>query len=157
MACLALVSSVLMSASLASAAKPSDHAKAGKGAIARACAAEKKADKAAFKATYGKQAMRNCIKGVSEGDGAAAADDSSSSGGEAKNPAKACRAERDADPDGFRADYGTNRNGKNAFGKCVSAKAQASAEDDEDETGDDSGDVDDGDSGEDVPDEVPVA
>jgi hypothetical protein len=35
-----------------------------------------------------------------------------------------CRAERKADPAKFRADYGTNRNGRNAMGKCVSKKAK---------------------------------
>jgi hypothetical protein len=35
-----------------------------------------------------------------------------------------CRAERKADPAKFRSDYGTNRNGRNAMGKCVSKKAK---------------------------------
>jgi len=46
---------------------------------------------------------------------------------ELKNAAQECRAERDADPVKF-AEYGTNANGKNAFGKCVSAKAKAASE-----------------------------
>ncbi len=38
------------------------------------------------------------------------------------NSARACRAERkDMGTDAFRAKYGTNRNKRNAFGKCVSA------------------------------------
>jgi hypothetical protein len=40
---------------------------------------------------------------------------------------KECRAERgttDATREAFRAKYGTNENGKNAFGKCVSQKAR---------------------------------
>src|SRR5437899_2341272 len=45
---------------------------------------------------------------------------------------KACRFERgttDATREAFRVKYGTNKNGKNAFGKCVSATAkQQSAE-----------------------------
>ena len=43
------------------------------------------------------------------------------------NAAKECRAERgstDATREAFRAKYGTNKNGKNAFGKCVSSKAK---------------------------------
>ena len=48
---------------------------------------------------------------------------------EQKNAAKACKAERDADPEGFATTYGTNKNGKNAFGKCVSSKAQAATQD----------------------------
>ena len=50
----------------------------------------------------------------------------------ASNAAKKCKAERDGDPAAFAAAhggksfadfYGTNGNKKNAFGKCVSAKA----------------------------------
>jgi hypothetical protein len=44
---------------------------------------------------------------------------------ETKNAAKACKAERDLDEDAFAEKYGTNKNGKNAFGKCVSATASA--------------------------------
>ena len=43
------------------------------------------------------------------------------------NAAKECRAERgdtDATREAFRAQYGTNKNGKNAFGRCVSQRAQ---------------------------------
>jgi hypothetical protein len=39
--------------------------------------------------------------------------------------AKACKAERDADPAAFAAKYGKNKNKRNAFGKCVSAQAKA--------------------------------
>ena len=42
------------------------------------------------------------------------------------NPAKACRAEQEASSEQFAAAYGTKRN---AFGKCVSAKAKAQNED----------------------------
>jgi hypothetical protein len=45
-----------------------------------------------------------------------------------KNAAKACKAERAADPAAFTAKYGTNKNGKNAYGKCVSAKARGATE-----------------------------
>ena len=40
------------------------------------------------------------------------------------NAAKACKAERKADPEAFRKKYGTNANGRNAFGKCVSSKVR---------------------------------
>jgi len=51
------------------------------------------------------------------------------------NAAKACKAER-SDPDfadthdgkSFREYYGKNKNGKNAYGKCVSGKAKAADE-----------------------------
>src|SRR5215211_1882060 len=46
---------------------------------------------------------------------------------ELKNAAQECKAEREADPVKF-AEYGTNENGKNAFGKCVSSKAKAKSE-----------------------------
>jgi hypothetical protein len=42
-----------------------------------------------------------------------------------QNAAQACRAERNLDPDAFRDKYGTNKNKKNAFGKCVSQTAKA--------------------------------
>jgi hypothetical protein len=42
-----------------------------------------------------------------------------------QNAAQQCRAERSPDPDAFRDKYGTNKNKKNAFGKCVSQKAKA--------------------------------
>ncbi len=40
------------------------------------------------------------------------------------NAAKQCKAERKADPEAFRKKYGTNANGRNAFGKCVSSKVK---------------------------------
>jgi hypothetical protein len=41
------------------------------------------------------------------------------------NAAKDCKAERKADPAAFQQKYGTGKNKKNAFGKCVSQKARA--------------------------------
>ena len=38
----------------------------------------------------------------------------------AKNAAKACKDERAADPDAFAMKYGTNKNKRNALGKCIS-------------------------------------
>src|SRR5436190_15091482 len=51
--------------------------------------------------------------------------------GNTKSPAQQCRAERTANPTGFKEKYGTNHNKSNAFGKCVSQKAK------EHENGDD--------------------
>jgi len=48
---------------------------------------------------------------------------------ETENAAQACKAERDADPDAFAETYGTNKNKRNAYGKCVSAKAKEATED----------------------------
>lgn len=40
-----------------------------------------------------------------------------------ENAGQQCRSEQSADPGAFRTKYGTNHNGHNAFGKCVSQKA----------------------------------
>ncbi len=95
-------------------------ARGGKSEVAKACAELKQADKAAFKATYGKHSMRSCKKGEKP-----AADETSP--GEFKNAAKECRAEREADP-AFGETYETNANKKNAFGKCVSTKVREGEE-----------------------------
>jgi hypothetical protein len=90
----------------------------GASAAAKLCAAEKKADFAAFKAVWGKHAMRDCIR-ANRGTSTSPA-----AGAEAfHNAAEQCRTERDADPAGFQTTYGGNRNGRNAFGKCVSQHA----------------------------------
>jgi hypothetical protein len=110
--CLCLCASLLAAAvAVAGNTTSASHAK---NVTAKQCAAQKKADKAAFHATYGKHAMRNCIKGTTDEVSA-----------ELKNAAKECRAARDADPAGFHQTYGTNHNGQNAFGKCVSTKVKA--------------------------------
>ena len=41
------------------------------------------------------------------------------------NAAKQCKAERAADPAAFSTKYGSGKNAKNAYGKCVSQKAKA--------------------------------
>ena len=90
---------------------------------ANLCAAQKNADKAAFEATYGpKHAMQNCKRASQP-----VAEET------AKNAAQECRAEQEADPALFTTTYGTNGNGKNAFGKCVSAKAQEAVEEETEE------------------------
>lgn len=90
----------------------------GSSAAAKLCAAQKKADPAAFKAVWGKHAMRDCIR-ANRG-----TTTEPTAGAEAfQNAADQCRAERAADPVAFTATYGTNHNGRNAFGKCVSTHA----------------------------------
>ena len=81
------------------------------------CVAQKQADKAAFEAAYGKNAMRDCKRANSQEAGEVSA-----------NAAQACKAEQAADPEAFAATYGTNPNGRNAFGKCVSAQVQDETE-----------------------------
>ena len=46
-----------------------------------------------------------------------------------KEAAQACMAEREADLDDFRDEYGTNQNNRNAFGRCVSQKVRDAQED----------------------------
>ncbi len=105
----AVIGAVLVFSALATAGKPED--KDARKLAAQQCHAEKKADKAAFKATYGKRAMRTCIKG-----------EKTDAKAESKAAKQACKDERAADEDLFGETYGTNKNGKNAYGKCVSAK-----------------------------------
>src|SRR5215211_433503 len=108
-----------------------------KHATSKACVAEKKTDKGAFTALYGDHAMRDCKKGgpveptVSE----------------FKNAAKECKAEREADADLFRETYGSNPNGRNALGKCVSSHVKHAGHEGDDE-GDDEGEEEGDDSGE---------
>jgi hypothetical protein len=99
-----------------------------KSAIAKQCAAEKKADKAAFRATYGKHAMRNCIKGE-----VATVDPVVTPTVEPTNPAQTCDELRNGDSAGFAGTYGTNHpsansngGGRNAYGQCVSSTAHSS-------------------------------
>ncbi len=102
------------------AADPGGAPNGGSSAVAKACAAQKKADKAAFKALWGKHAMRDCIRAGRE-DGVATVE-------EFQNAAQECRAERGLDPAGFTELYGTNGNGRNAFGKCVAMKVHEDEE-----------------------------
>jgi hypothetical protein len=102
----------LLATSVATAGNPTSDAHA-RNLAAKQCASEKKADRAAFRQLYGKHAMRNCIKGTSD-----------EAKAELKNAARECRAERAEDPEAFRESWGTNHNGRNAFGKCVSKTAR---------------------------------
>jgi hypothetical protein len=78
-----------------------------------------------FKQTYAakstSKAMKACIAKAEAGATAGTTE-------ERVNAAKTCKAEHDADPAAFTAKYGTNKNKKNAFGKCVSATAEADAD-----------------------------
>ncbi len=89
--------------------------------------AEETADPAAFTLKYGTgkhgaNAHGKCVSQKAKSKTAKAVDD------EVKadvNAAKACKTERKADPAAFRAKYGTSKNKRNAFGKCVSKQAKA--------------------------------
>jgi len=84
------------------------------------------ATREAFKARYGTNANKSNAFGkcVSKRSKSEEAQRESA----ASNAAKDCKAERSADPAAFKAKYGTNKNGNNAYGKCVSQKAKAKKE-----------------------------
>jgi hypothetical protein len=88
------------------------------------CRAERSADPAAFAAKYGTgrnhaNAFGKCVSGKTKAAEAVRV-------AATVNGAKACSAERKADPAAFKAKYGTNANKSNAFGKCVSGKVKHS-------------------------------
>jgi membrane protein involved in colicin uptake len=94
---------------------------------AQECNAERDADPAGFKQTYGtnkngKNAFGKCVSGKASDKKAAMDAADAQEVAATKNAAKECAAERAADEAAFKNEYGTNRNGTNAFGKCVSRK-----------------------------------
>ena len=96
------------------------------------CREERAANQQAFADKYGtnknkKNAFGKCVseKAKANKDDADAQDKAED---KAKvNAAKKCKAERKANPQAFDQKYGTNRNKRNAFGKCVSSNANGSA------------------------------
>ncbi len=92
---------------------------------AKECRAERgstDATREAFRVKYGtnengKNAFGRCVSGTSEEEEAERED-------AVMNAAKECKAEREADAVLFAETHGTNKNGRNAFGKCVSSKAK---------------------------------
>jgi hypothetical protein len=105
-------------------------AKTAKQNASKECSAEETADPAAFTTKYGTgkhgaNAHGKCVSQKAKSETAKAVDDDVDAD---VNAAKACKTERKADPAAFRAKYGTSKNKRNAFGKCVSklAKAQQS-------------------------------
>jgi hypothetical protein len=98
------------------------------------CRAEREADPAAFAEKYGtnkgnKNAFGRCVSQTAK---AEAKEEIAEHDEAVVSAAKACKDERKADPAAFAEKYGTNKNKKNAFGKCVSQTAKAH-EDDEGE------------------------
>jgi hypothetical protein len=88
-----------------------------------ACKTEQAADPEAFKNKYGTNKTKSNAFGKCVSAAAKAADQADQS--DTINAAKQCKAERKQDPDAFKNKYGTNKNKRNAFGKCVSALAKA--------------------------------
>jgi hypothetical protein len=73
----------------------------------------------------------NAVRNAERRAARAAARGDAPAGPERINPARACRAERDELGDAAFADeHGTNENGANAFGKCVSEQAKEQSADD---------------------------
>jgi hypothetical protein len=107
-------------------AKAQPAAATAKQNAAQACKAERDADSAAFGEKYGtnknnKNALGKCVSGKAQ----EAIDKETQ---DRVDAAKTCKAERDVDAAAFAEKYGTNKNKKNAFGKCVSATATADDE-----------------------------
>jgi hypothetical protein len=94
---------------------------------ANECRAERgttAATREAFRVKYGtnkngKNAFGKCVSRRSK-------DEQQEQASASGNAAKACKAERALDEQAFLQKYGPNKNGKNAFGKCVSQKAKES-------------------------------
>jgi len=93
---------------------------------ARECKSERgttAATREAFRVKYGtnkngKNAFGKCVSRRSKAE-------EKQREGAAANAAKECKAERAADANAFAEKYGTNKNKRNAYGKCVSGKAKA--------------------------------
>ena len=85
------------------------------------CRAERSADASAFANTYGTGPKKRNAFGKCVSSKARAAGEARQSA--TINAARACRAERTAlGATAFAAKYGTNRNKRNAFGRCVAQK-----------------------------------
>jgi hypothetical protein len=101
------------------------------------CDAEQAADPAAFKDKYGtgkdkKNAHGKCVSQKAK-ENKAEADETDANDAKA---AKQCKAEKSEDAEAFKQKYGTNKNKKNAFGKCVSQQSRELDEQDDGEQGD---------------------
>ncbi len=114
----AVVALVLPAAALAQESTPSPTDLAVK-----ACKTEKSEMGAKkFKLTYG------AVKSMAKAKKACLAKNGVVAETELENAAQECKAERDAGVEAFNEQYGTNANKRNAYGKCVSGKAKAAAE-----------------------------
>jgi hypothetical protein len=98
------------------------------GAVAKPNHAERQAAKAQCKDERGKtRATREAFKAKYHSFSGCvrqnAAEEEAENEKAHENAAQECKDERSEDADAFKEKYGTNKNGKNAFGKCVSSKA----------------------------------
>lgn len=98
---------------------------------AKECKAERDADAPAFTVKYGtnkngRNAYGKCVSAKAEESEQEADSEDAEQIEERKSAARECAAERKASgDDAFAAKYGTSRNKRNAFGKCVSQAAKA--------------------------------
>jgi len=108
-----------------------DAAKAAKQNTSKECAAEETTDPAAFTQKYGTgkhgaNAHGKCVSQKAKSKTAKTVDDQVEAD---VNAAKACKTERKTDPAAFREKYGSSKNKRNAFGKCVSKQAKSLQDD----------------------------
>ena len=119
-------------------AAPSAESQADDSAAEKACRAEQGTtaqSKAAFAEKYGtnknkKNAFGKCVSSKSKGEDDDEADEDKGEKQDKMNASKKCKAERGttaASIAAFAEKYGTNKNKKNAFGKCVSKAAKQKA------------------------------
>jgi hypothetical protein len=105
-----------------------DEAKAdAKENASRMCKAEEAADPATFAEHYGtgrkkRNAHGKCVSQNAHQQAAKTVKDEVEAD---IGAAQTCKAERKADPDAFKDEYGTNRHKRNAFGRCVAKAATA--------------------------------
>jgi hypothetical protein len=95
---------------------------------AKSCKAERAADPQAFATKYGtgkkgKNAYGKCVSQQAKANEQAEAEQAQQKDDNQVSAAKSCRDEQKADAQAFTAKYGTNKNGRNAYGKCVSKTA----------------------------------
>jgi hypothetical protein len=110
--------------------------KAAKRNASRDCREERgdtEATIAAFREKYGTNANKHnafgkCVSQQAKANRDEQDDEDADETEDHTNAAHQCAAERDADRKAFEDTYGTNKNKKNAFGKCVSQKAQEDGE-----------------------------
>jgi hypothetical protein len=88
---------------------------------------------AAFREKYGtnknnRNAFGKCVSQGAKANREEQDEDDADEAADKTNAAHECAAEREADRKAFEDTYGTNKNKKNAFGKCVSQKTQTDGE-----------------------------
>jgi hypothetical protein len=110
MVAIGLLAALALPAGAAAKAKPDQAQKREAAAQCKSERGKTRATHEAFKAKY--HSMSRCVRQKAAAQNAAE-----------KNAAKECAAERSSIGEAaFAAKYGTNRNDRNAFGKCVSGK-----------------------------------